>query len=124
MNKSYKTRGIRGAVTVSENTSIAIKDSTLELLNIMIKENNIIKDDIASVIFTLTQDLTADFPAKFARIFLNWDDVPMICTQEIPVPNSLPMCIRVLIMINTLADKNDLKHIYLGKAKNLRPDLV
>lgn len=123
MSKLIRILGIRGATTVDENTSEAIKNATLELLNIIVYENNINTDHIASVFFTLTSDLNAEFPAKFARIHLGWDDVPMMCMQEVAVPESLAFCIRVLVQINTNLDKNQIKHIYLGRAKNLRPDL-
>lgn len=124
MDKQYRTRGIRGATTVKENTDAAIEDATLELLNSIIIENKVDKEDIASVIFTLTHDLTAAFPAKAARINLGWNDVPMICTQEIPVPDSIKMCIRVLILINTTLKNDELKHKYLRDASKLRPDLI
>ena len=124
MNKQYKTRGIRGATTVEENSSTAIQEATLELLKKLLSENKIYEEDIASVIFTLTHDLTAEFPAKAARIELEWDDIPMICTQEIPVPESLPMCIRVMILVNTTLEQFEIKHAYLRRATKLRPDLA
>lgn len=124
MNKQFKTRGIRGAITLEENSGVAIEKATIKLLKQLLDENKIEKEDIASVIFTLTHDLTAEFPAKSARIYLGWDDVPMICTQEIPVPDSIPMCLRVLILINTTLEKDEIKHIYLNGAKKLRPDLI
>ncbi len=113
------TKGIRGAITVSKNTSEAIKEATLELLKEMIKSNNIIISDISHVIFTLTPDLNAAFPAKFARIDLKWENVAMMCYHELDVPNSLPMCLRVLIVLN--CDKNFTpKFVYLKNAANLR----
>ncbi|EKE02094.1 MAG: chorismate mutase [uncultured bacterium] len=124
MDKQYKTRGIRGAITVKENTCESIQKATIELLSSIINTNNVNEDDIASIIFTLTADITAEFPAKSARVHFGWDDIPMICAQEIPVPESINMCIRVLMLINTTLGKKDIKHIYLGGARNLRPDLV
>ncbi|OGI23246.1 MAG: chorismate mutase [Candidatus Melainabacteria bacterium RIFOXYA12_FULL_32_12] len=124
MNDQYKTRGIRGAITVEKNSSDAIQKATTELLSSILNENKVVEDDIVSVIFTLTNDLTADFPAKAARKYFSWDDIPMICAQEIPVPGSITLCIRVLILINTTLSKKEIKHIYLGEARNLRPDLV
>jgi chorismate mutase len=123
MNKKYKTRGIRGAVTVEENSGDGIKKATLCLLNSILEENKLEKDDIISAMFTVTHDLNADFPAKAARIHLSWNDIPMMCSQEIPVPNSLAMCIRVLVLINTTLERSEIKHVYLDGAKNLRPDL-
>ncbi len=117
-------RAIRGAITVEANNVESIDTATLELLNTMIKANEIVNNDIVSVIFTLTPDLNAEFPAKSARVNLGWDDVPMICTSEIPVPGSIPKCIRVMITFNTLKAKEKIKHVYLKEAEKLRPDLV
>lgn len=116
-------RGIRGAISVEEDTSKAIHEATKELLIKMVEENQIVIDDIASVFFTVTPDLIADFPAYAARELLGWTNVPLICMKEIEVPNSLPKCVRVLIQINTTKGLDDIKHVYLGKAKSLRTDL-
>ena len=80
------TRGIRGAITVEENTPEAIGAATIKLLKAMIEKNNIEIDSISHAIFTLTKDLNADFPAKYARINLKWKDVPMMCFNELAVP--------------------------------------
>ena len=117
-------RGIKGATTVDANTENDIESATIELLKEMLQKNHFETKDISHVIFTLTHDLNAGFPAKYARLILNWDNVPMICTHEIPVPNSLEKCIRVLIVINTKLEQKDIKHIYLNGAKALRPDLI
>lgn len=117
-------RAVRGAITVEENSADMISIATFELLDTMLRANEINEDDIVSVIFTLTHDLNAEFPAKSARINLDWDDVPMICTSEIPVPGSIPKCIRVMITFNTLKSRNKLRHVYLKEAQKLRPDLV
>jgi chorismate mutase len=123
MNEQYKIGAIRGAITVSENSRQEILSAVAELLNKIVLENNLKKDDIISAIFTMTEDLNAEFPALAARIHLGWNDISMICTREIPVPGSLPKCIRVLIHINTLMDKRDIKHVYLRDAAVLRPDI-
>ena len=113
------TKGIRGAITVDENTQESIKEATLEILNELITANNIDKSKISHVIFTLTNDLNAVFPAKFARIELGWDNVAMMCFHELDVPNSLKMCIRILIVLN--CDENFIpKFVYLKDAANLR----
>ena len=117
------TRAVRGAVTVDDNNASDISNATLELLQSIVSANQIAESDIISVIFTLTPDLNAEFPAKTARTSLGWDSVPMICTCEIPVPNSIEKCIRVMITFNTYKNQNEIKHIYLGKAQELRPDL-
>jgi len=118
------SKAIRGATTVNSNTEQEIYDATLELLTKMVNENSINPDNIVNVIFTLTHDLDAAFPARVARSNLAWHNVPMICTQEIPVPNSLKNCIRVLITFNTEDISGKIRHIYLREAKKLRPDLV
>ncbi|OGH94407.1 MAG: chorismate mutase [Candidatus Melainabacteria bacterium GWA2_34_9] len=118
------SRAVRGATTVENNVDEEIYQATVELLKKMIEENSIDSDEIINVIFTLTHDLDAAFPAKAARVHLGWNTVPMICTQEIPVPESLQKCIRVLITFNTAKSKDEIRHIYLRKAQTLRPDLV
>lgn len=124
MQNIYVSRAIRGAITVSENTAENISSATIELLRAIITNNDIIEDDIVSVIFTLTADLDAEFPAKSARIELGWRDVPMVCAAEIPVPGSIEKCIRVMITVNTTKPKHEIRHVYLGNAQRLRPDLV
>lgn len=113
------SKGIRGAITVENNTEESLKNATLELLSEMISTNNIKKEDISHVIFTTTQDLNAAFPAKFARINLNWTNVAMMCFHELDVPNSLPMCLRILIVVNCKKDFNP-KFVYLKNAATLR----
>lgn len=113
------TKGIRGAITVDENTENAIKNSTIELLSKMIEENSINISDISHVIFTLTNDLNAAFPAKFARLNLGFDKVAMMCYHELDVPNSLPKCLRILIVLNC-SDDFEPKFVYLKGAENLR----
>lgn len=113
------TKGIRGAITVKENTSRAIGEATTKLLNEIIECNNIDINLISHVIFSLTNDLNADFPAKFARIDLGWENVPMLCFNEIDVPNSLKMCLRVLIVVNC-GENFEPEFIYLEGAKDLR----
>ena len=115
-------KGIRGATSVSENSKEAILIRTEELLRDMVEKNSLQTDRIASVFFTTTLDLNAEFPAVAARK-LGWTDVPLICAREIDVPGSLPLCIRVLIHYNILDDK-PLKHVYLHEAKKLRKDLA
>ena len=124
MQKIFTTRAIRGAITVEKNTCEQINNAAFELLKTILNANEINKDDIISVIFTMTADLNAEFPAKSARLNLGWEDIPMICTSEIPVPGSIQKCIRVMITFNTLKSKNEIKHVYLKKAQGLRPDLV
>ena len=94
------TKGIRGAITVDSNSKKAIKEATLELLGELIKRNGIKKDLISHIIFTLTEDLNADFPAKFIREELGWHDIAMLCFHELDVPDSFKMCLRILMVVN------------------------
>lgn len=115
-------RGLRGAVTVEGNTKEAIHQATRELLQEIIDANRLQVEDIASVIFTVTPDLNADFPAYAARE-MGWRHVPLLCAREIDVPEALPQCIRVLMHVNTTKGQEDMVHVYLGGASQLRPDL-
>lgn len=112
-------RGIRGAITVEENSKSAIISATKELLKEMAEVNQLAVEDIASVIFSVTKDLNAEFPAAAARE-LGWNDTPLLCTYEIDVPKSLPRCIRVLLHLNTQKEQKEMKHVYLKGARSLR----
>lgn len=112
-------KGIRGAITVNKNTPESIKQSTIELLSALIEKNEIRKDFISHVIFTLTEDLNAEFPAKFARENFDWTNVAMMCFHELNVPDSLNMCLRVLIVLNCEDDFSP-EFVYLKGAENLR----
>ena len=114
-------RGIRGATTAEENTAEAILAATRELLVLIVEANDLRVEDVASVIFTTTSDLTAAFPAKAARE-MGWRDVALLDAQEIPVPGSLERCIRVLIHWNTDKRQDEVVHIYIKGANALRPD--
>lgn len=119
-----QSRGIRGAITVDCNTCEAISEATVELLNEMLQRNFIYHEDISHVIFTMTDDLNAAYPAKYAREILGWKDVPLVCFQELSVENSLKMCLRVLIVANTDKSQQEIRHVYLKGAQKLRPDLT
>ena len=116
-----KCRGIRGATTVDTNTKEDILKATRELLQDMVKANDVRGEDVASILFTTTSDLNATFPAEAARE-LGLSQVPLLCGQEIDVPGSLPMCLRILILFNTKKGAEDIVHVYLKDAKKLRPD--
>ena len=113
------TKGIRGAITVEENTSEAIGAATIKLLTEIMNRNKIEIDSISHAIFTLNKDLNADFPAKYARINLKWKDVPMMCFNELDVPNSLEKCLRVLLVINC-GEGFMPEFVYLDGAEKLR----
>jgi chorismate mutase len=112
-------RAIRGAITVEANTPEAITAAVKEMVEAVVRENQLVPGDIVSAIFTLTPDLNAEFPAKPARE-LGWDSVPMICAQEIGVPGALP---RVCRLILHAKGRKAAKHVYLREARVLRPDL-
>jgi chorismate mutase len=114
-------RGIRGAATVEHNDREEILAATTELLQLMIDQNDLHAEDIASVIFTVTEDLDATFPALAARQ-LGWIEVALMCAREIPVPGSLARCIRVLLHVNTTRPASELRHIYIREAVRLRPE--
>ena len=117
-------RGIRGATTVHEDQPEAIIAATQELLQAIMAANpNLQAEDLASTIFTVTEDLSAAFPARAAHD-MGWDRVPFMCAREIPVPGSLPRCIRILIHWNTNLSQTQIEHVYLKDAASLRPDLV
>ena len=113
------TKGIRGAITVDANTEESIKEATLELLKELAEKNNIDKNNISHAIFTLTDDLNAVFPAKFARLDFGWDNVAMMCYHELDVPNSLKMCLRILVVLNC-EESFKPQFVYLKGASNLR----
>lgn len=113
------TKGIRGAITVDKNTETSINEAVSILLNEMINQNNIDIKNISHVIFTTTNDLNATFPAKFARHHLGFEKTAMMCFHELDVPNSLPMCLRVLIVLNC-EETFEPEFVYLKGAQNLR----
>jgi len=118
------TRGVRGATTVAADEPELILQATRELLEEILDENEDMKpEDIASAIFTVTEDIASTFPAQAARQ-MGWSLVPMLCAREIPVPGSLPRVIRVLVHWNTELPQSEVIHVYLHDAVKLRPDLV
>jgi len=124
MGNVFTVRGIRGATTVDEDQPALILSATQELLEAMLASNTGMRsEDVGSAFFTVTDDLSSVHPALAARQ-MGWSHVPMMCAREIPVPGSLPRCIRVLVHWNTACDQNEIKHVYLHEAVKLRPDLV
>ena len=114
-------RGVRGATTVEEDTPEEVLRATRELLAMMIRLNDIQSIDVASAIFTTTRDVVSQYPALAARQ-LGWMDVPLLCGHEMEVPNSVPLCVRILIHWNTDTPQSEIHHIYLNEAQILRPD--
>ena len=116
-------RGLRGATTVPVNEKEAVLKATRELLVALSKANAIKPADIAAVIFSSTPDVNAAFPAAAARE-LGWNDVPLFGTQEIDCPTGIPLCIRVLLLLNTDKAQHELQPVYLEGAVQLRPDIA
>ena len=112
-------KGIRGAITIESNTKEAIENAVVELLSQICEKNGIKTENISHAIFTTTKDIDADFPAKYARINMGWSEVAMMCFNELNVPDSLKMCIRVLVVINCTQDFKP-QFVYLKGASNLR----
>jgi chorismate mutase len=117
-------RGIRGAAVAQVDEPREILSVTQELLEAILAANPTLNPgDIASALFTVTDDLCSAYPARAARN-IGWSQVPLMCALEIPVPGSLPRCIRVLLHWNTNLPQNQIQHVYLGAAASLRPDLT
>jgi chorismate mutase len=113
-------RGIRGAISVSANNKKNILAATKKLLTEMTKANKIEIKDIAAIFFTTTPDLDAEFPAAATRE-LGWpSNLALLCGHEMSVPNALPRCLRVLMLVNTKKGPEEIIHVYLGEAKKLK----
>ena len=114
-------RAVRGAITLSADTSEDIREGTIELLRTILERNDLERDYLVSIIFTVTHDLVSDFPAVAARE-IGLANVPLLCSQEIPVTGSMPRCVRVMIHCYALPDRQ-IRHVYLRDARQLRLDL-
>jgi len=117
-------RGIRGATTVERNDEQEILTATGELLHQIVQANDFRPEDICSVFITVTGDITATFPARAIRTMVGWELVPLMCSLEVPVENSLPRCIRLMVQVNTTKGQAEINHVYLKEAQALRPDIV
>lgn len=114
-------RAVRGATSAERDSPEAILESTAELLTEVLRRNSLETDDLISIIFTMTGDLTSEFPALAARQ-AGLTTIPLLCTSEIPVPGSLGRCIRLLLHCTVPPDR-PIHHVYLRDARGLRPDL-
>ena len=112
---------MRGAITVPVDSSEAIRDGTVEMVRAVLERNAVVADDIVSIVFTVTPDLRADFPAAAARQ-IGLSGVPLLCAQEIPVQGAMPRCIRLLMHCYAPAER-PIRHVYLREARQLRMDL-
>ena len=121
INSDFKLTAIRGATTADEDTEICIKDAVIDLIQVFINQNELIKEDIISITFTVTKDLTACFPAAIARRHFNFDSVAFLDCQQMMVPNDVNFCIRMLAMVNIKTNRKPI-HPYLKGSSKLRPD--
>lgn len=117
-------RGVRGATTITEDHEDLIILETAKLVKKMTEVNEIQAEDIVSVILSATRDIKSAFPAKAVRSIEGWKYVPVMSTHEMDVPGSLPLCIRVMMHVNSSKTQKQIEHIYLNEAIKLRPDLV
>lgn len=117
-----RLRGLRGATTVDTDTSDEVMKATAELLQVMMERNDVERDDLVTIIFTATPDITSEFPAAAARS-IGISDIPLLCATEINVIGAIPRVIRILMHIYTEKDLSALRHVYLKDAQPLRTDL-
>ncbi len=115
-------RAVRGATTVEKDAPEAITERVVTLLRRMLERNGIVEDDIISILFTATEDLTSTFPATAARS-MGLGAVPLICARELAVVGSVPSCIRVMMHVTTERERAEVHHVYLEGAQGLRDDL-
>ena len=116
-------RAIRGAVQVDADEREAILEGTTELVSEVMTRNDLVPDDVISVIFTVTPDLTTEFPALAARK-IGFQDVPLLCATEIPVPGALPRVVRLMMHVDTQRPRREIHHVYLRGAAALRLDIA
>jgi chorismate mutase len=116
-------RAIRGATSVAQDDPAEVRAATRELLEAIVERNGLRDEDLISALFTVTGDLTSEFPAHAARE-MGWVDVPLLCALEIPVPGTLPRCVRVLLHVQSGRARSEVEHVYLGRAVALRPDIA
>jgi len=117
-----RLQALRGAITCSENSQSEIEEKTQRLIKELLARNDLAHDDIVSVIFTMTDDLTAEFPATAARA-VGLGDIPLLCARELGIEHGMPMCIRMLVHCYSDRPRDELHHVYLEGARALRDDL-
>lgn len=116
-------RGIRGATQIDRDEPALMQEAVVELMSELLRANGLVTEDLISVIFTVTNDIRSDFPAASARA-MGLGDVPLLCSTEIPVPNSLPRTIRVLVHCESTRNQKQIAHVYLRGTTILRKDLA
>jgi chorismate mutase len=117
-----RLQALRGATTCDANTKAEITAKTQQLVRELLTRNELAHDDLVSIIFTATEDLTAEFPATAAR-GLGLGDIPLLCARELTIDGKLPRVVRVLVHCYTSRPRDHLHHVYLGAARALRDDL-
>ena len=122
MAPALMVRGLRGATTVDADTVVQVTERSQELMRELLAKNGLVEDDIVSALFTTTADVTSIFPATAIRE-IGFGAVPLLCAAEIPVPDSMPRCIRVLLHVYTARARHEMHHVYLHGAQGLRDDL-
>jgi chorismate mutase len=115
-------RALRGATTVDADTVEQVTERVQELLRELMARNDLVEDDVISIVFTATGDVISMFPATAAR-GIGFGAVPLLCAGEIPVPGATPHCLRALLHVNTTLSRDELRHVYLHGAQGLRDDL-
>ena len=123
LDRPRHVRAVRGATTVTADDPLLIREAITELLEAVLDDNDLAPVDIISAVFTTTPDLVSEFPAHAARLY-GWNDIPMICAQELPVPGALPRCVRVMVHCETRRARSEMRHVYLRDAVLLRADLL
>ncbi|MBU6145957.1 MAG: chorismate mutase [Paenibacillaceae bacterium] len=116
------TRGIRGATTVTHNNTEEILEATLDLLLEIVRANELTPEHVTCLWITVTDDINATFPARAVRDIPGWEHVAVLCAQEIPVPGALPMCVRLMLLVNTDRSLQQIVHVYARGATVLRPE--
>jgi chorismate mutase len=122
MPPALTVRGLRGATTVDSDTVVQVTERSQELMREIMARNELVEDDIVSVLFTATPDVTSIFPATAIRE-IGFGAVPLLCAAEIEVPGAMPLCIRVLLHVSTTRSRDEMHHVYLHGAQGLRDDL-
>lgn len=121
MSDAPVLRAVRGAITVEVDSADAVHEGTTELLREVLERNQLTAEDLVSIIFTATPDLTSEFPAVAAR-GMGLSTVPLLCAREIPVVGAMPRCVRVM-MHCYCPPSREIRHVYLREARQLRTDL-
>ena len=120
-NIDFKLTALRGATTTNGDTEFFIKDAVIELIQELISRNDLNQENIISITFSVTKDLTSCFPASIARKYFNFDEVALLDCQQMFVPNDINFCIRILALVYLESDKESV-HPYLNESSKLRPD--